>query len=163
MKRAYKISMVDQTLPNTATHLIWVNPHATRSVEIVRWQVSQRGATTPQRAAVQTIFQQSAFPTVVSATPIPLDQGDQSSIIVGGTSGAAGTCGVLSSVVGAGTKSVIDEFEWQITSDFPLEWVATRDSIILPAGSTKGFGLYLPASLTPALGNWSASLVYLEG
>jgi hypothetical protein len=163
MKKAYMISAVDKTLPNAATHLIWVNPHATRSVEIIRWKVSQRGATTPQRIPVQGILQASAFPTVVAATPFPLDQSDGASLVVGGTGGGAGTCGIISSVIGAGVKDVIWEDEWDVTSQYPLEWVATKDSIVLPAGSTKGFGLYLPASANPALNNWSASLVYLEG
>lgn len=157
--RKYLLPMVNQTIAGAAT-LLWINPGATRSIEIVRVRVSQRGTATSERKAVQFVTQVSAFPTLTSTTPVALDAGAGASAITGATNGAAGTCGTDASAEGAGAKTTLEEFAFDVVNGF--EWIATsKDSIILNASGSSGFGVYLPSAPT-SLTNWSASLVFIE-
>jgi hypothetical protein len=85
---------------------------------------SQQGSATSAQQRIQVETQVTAFPTLVSATPRSLKHGDATaSIIVGGTAGAAGTCGINASAEGAGTKTVKFGDNFNVLNGFL--WVAT--------------------------------------
>lgn len=156
--RRYIVPMVNQTIAGAAT-LVFINPGTTRTIEIVAAEVSQRGTSTSERRGIQLVTQVSAFPTLTSTTPFALDGGAGASAITGGTAGAAGTSGTDATAEGAGAKTVIREWEFDVVDGW--QWYAIRDSIILNASGSSGFGLYLPAAPT-SLTNWSASVTFIE-
>ncbi|HLB46473.1 MAG TPA: hypothetical protein VJL59_05545 [Anaerolineales bacterium] len=159
MAREYVISSAGITVAG-ATTLIFINPGTTMSLEILRMWVSQSANATSAQQRVQVETQVTAFPTLTSFTPRLLKQRDPASAIIGGTAGAAGTCGINASVEGAGAKSTLFEDSFNVLNGWL--WVATpRETIIMPAGFSSGLGLFLPVA--PAtLTNWSFGLVYAE-
>jgi len=159
MAREYSITANGMTI-SAAKTLIFINVGTTRGIEILRFWVGQSGTTTGEMVRVQAITQVSAFPTLTSYTPLALKLGDGASAITGGTTGAAGTCGVDSGAVGAGTKTV--RFERSFYNLNGTEWLAgPHDSIVLAPSGTSGFGLYVPVSPT-GTGGWNATLIYRE-
>lgn len=159
MARTYVISANGVTIVGSPT-LVWLNPGTSRTLRVVRAHVSQRASTTAQMCSVAISRQVSGFPTVVSATPQKVDEGDPASVITGATTGAAGTCGINSSAAGAGAKSTIATFSFLNTAGWDL-WLPDSERIVLPASSTSGFALHLtatPSSLT----EWNASLWFEE-
>jgi hypothetical protein len=75
---------------------VFINPKASpdMNLEIIRLWASQSANATSAQQRVQAVTQVTAFPTLTSATPRALKRADAISGIVGGTTGAAGTCGV---------------------------------------------------------------------
>lgn len=160
MRGVYTIRASGLTLANQAVTLAFINPGTTCSLQILRCTCGQTGSTTSAQQAVQLNYQVTAFPTLVSATPTKMATLDQASAITGGTSGAAGTCGVNASAEGAGTKTVIFSDSFNVLTGWL--WTPTPDEvIILSAGSTSGFGIHLPVAAS-SLSNWSVSLTYKE-
>ena len=155
--RRYLVSVTNFTAGNKT--LVFINPGTTRSIEIVAAEVSQSGSTTSAQQRLQFVTQVSAFPTLTAATPVALDAGAGASAITGGTAGAAGTAGVNASSEGAGAKTVLREFGFNVVNGW--QWWATKDSIILNASGSSGFGLYLPAAPS-STGNWNASVTFIE-
>lgn len=160
MSREYVLSGSNITVANQPVTLAFLNPGANASLEILRAWVSQSSSTTSAQQRVQLNTQVSAFPTLVSATPSKLKQSDPSSSITGGTTGAAGTCGINASAEGAGAKTILLPDVFNILSGWL--WVPTpEERIILNAGSSSGLGLHLPAAPT-ALTGWNFGIVYRE-
>jgi hypothetical protein len=165
MAREYIAAGSNMTLNNIAdAALVFVNPGATIgtacALEFMRAWLSQSGTTTLQRLEVTLSTQVTAFPTLTTTTPRKLKQLDPASLIVGGTAGAAGTCGINASVAGGGAKSKV----WPDNCDNlnGWLWVASPDeTIIMPAMSASGLGLYLPVAPT-GLTLWTAGLLYRE-
>lgn len=158
MARRYVITAANVTVAG-ATTLVFLNPGTTRTLRVVEWEVGQRDATSRQQA-VQMFRKVSVFPTLTTATPQALDPGDAASVIVGGTTGAAGTCGINASNEGAGTPTVLTEHVFNVLNGF--RWVAMPGSeIVLPASASSGFGIRFPAAPTVLTG-WTATLVYEE-
>ena len=162
MSREYVISSGGITLANQAVTLVFLNPAAGPgpAIEILRAWAGQSANNTSAQQRVQLVTQVTAFPTLTTFTPKKTKYGDAISAIVGGTAGAAGTCGINASAEGAGTKTIIVEDAFNVLNGWL--WVATElDSIILQAGSASGFGLHFPVA--PAtLTNWAFGVVYRE-
>lgn len=159
MAREYSISAGGITIAG-ATTLVFINPGTTAALEILRMWISQSANTTTAQQRVQVVTQVTAFPTLTSFTPRKLKPGGPASVIVGGTAGAAGTCGINASAEGAGAKSVLFEDAFNVIPGWL--WVATeKERIIMPPSFASGFGLYLP--VTPGtLTNWAFGLNYAE-
>ena len=162
--RAYSITGKGLTIVANAT-LVFINPKASgggSGFEIIRCWVSQNANATSAQVGIQLHSQVSVFPTLVSATPVPLDQmANIASGIVGGTAGAAGTCGVNASAEGAGAQ----------TAFYPDDFNALNGWLYVPtieerprfgaAATNVGFGMKIvgtPATLT----GWSWGVVYAE-
>lgn len=146
-----------------ATTLVFVNPAAAPNfnIKIIRAWASQSANATTAQQRIQMETQVTAFPTLTSATPAKLKRADPNvSIITGGTAGAAGTAGTNASAEGAGTKTPIFDDAFNVLNGYL--WVPTPDeAIVIPAGSTSGFGLFFPVA--PAtLTNWHAGLNFGE-
>lgn len=162
--RSYTITGKNLTIIANAT-LVFINPKASGSgsgFEIIRCWVSQNANATSAQVGIQLHSQASTFPTLVSATPFPLDQGANiASGIVGGTTGAAGTCGINASAEGAGAQ----------TAFWPDNFNALNGWLYLPvleerprfgiAGTAVGFGMKIvgtPGTLT----GWTWGVTYAE-
>lgn len=163
MAREYVISSAGVTVAG-ATTLIFINPSATIAnacgLEILRMWVSQSANATSAQQRIQVETQVTAFPTLTSATPAKIKRLDPASLIVGGTAGAAGTAGINASAEGAGGKTVIFEDSFNVLNGWL--WVATpKETIIMPAMSASGLGLFFPVAPT-TLTNWSFGMVYAE-
>lgn len=160
-KRVFTVSANAVTVVNAAVTLVFINPAATKGFELLRAYVSQKGTTSAAMQRVQIVSQVSAFPTLVSATPAAHSPGDaNASSIVGGTAGAAGTCGVNASAEGGGGKTIIVPGTLDVLGEWV--WVPTQDERIeMGANISSGLGLYLPDA-PAALGGWTAFMTYRE-
>jgi hypothetical protein len=164
MSKEYSVGGGGLTLANQAVTLVFINPAAAVSpmLNIMRMWASQQGSATSAQQRIQAETQVTAFPTLVSATPRHLKRSDTvASLIVGGTAGAAGTCGINASAEGGGTKTVMFEDNFNVLNGYL--WVPTpREVIELAAGDASGFGLFLPAAAA-TLSNWAAGMNFGEG
>jgi hypothetical protein len=165
MAREYIVGTLNHT-PTAAVDLAqaFVNPSATAAnacgLEFLRAWASQAANATSAQQTVALRFQATAFPTLTSATPRKTKFLDPVSLIVGGTAGAAGTAGTNASVAGAGTKTEVVTDNFNVLNGWL--WVPTpRETIIVPAMSTVGFGIYFPTAATPA-SSWSVGVTYAE-
>ena len=158
--REYTVTGAGITLANQAVTLVFINPVAGTTIEILRCWIAQSANATSAQQRVQLNFQATAFPTLTSATPGKTKSGDPASGIVGGTAGAAGTCGINASAEGAGTKTVIIPDGFNVLNGWI--WVPTpRETIFVRAADSLGFGLHLPVA--PAtLTNWIFGVTYAE-
>jgi hypothetical protein len=148
------------TLANQAVTLAFINPGTTATLEIIRVSVSQSSSTTSAMQRIQLNTQVTAFPTLTSATPQKTSTGDGNSVITGGTAGAAGTSGINASAEGAGTKTVLYSDSFNILNGWL--WLPTpEERIVLPAGSSSGFGVHLPAAPS-STGGWNVVVVFRE-
>src|SRR3972149_4161781 len=108
MSGEYTISAGGIPLANQAVTLVFLNPASPGvSIEILRCWIGQSANATSAQQRVQLGTQGTAFPTLPSATPAKTKITDPVSGIIGGTAGAAGTCGINASAEGAGAKTVI--------------------------------------------------------
>lgn len=159
MGSTYSVSANNVTLGGAVT-VVFIRPNTTRSIEILRVEVSQSGSATSAQVRVNLVTQVSGFPTLTSATPIPLDDGAATCSISGGTSGAAGTAGINASSEGAGAKTVIHAAAFN--APIGWAWVAgPEDRIVLTASSASGFGVYIP-SAPSSLSGWHCTVVFRE-
>lgn len=159
MAREYVVSAGGITLANQPVTLVFINPSATVGIEVLRCWVSAQAATgVIQR--VQLVTQVTAFPTLTSKTPSKVRLSDPVSGITGGTAGAAGTSGINASAEGAGSKTVIIDDAFNTANGYL--WVATpKETLILGAGSSSGFGLFLPVAASVLTG-WAFGVTYTE-
>ena len=160
MSREYIVSGAALTLANQAVTLAFVNPGVTMSLEFLRAWVSQAANATSAQQRVQLSTQVTAFPTLVSATPAKTKLSDPVSAIVGGTAGAAGTCGINASAEGAGGKTVVLPDAFNVLNGWL--WVPTpKETLVMNASAASGLGLHFPAAPT-TLTSWNCGLVYGE-
>lgn len=159
--REFQISAGGITVAG-ATTLVFINPIAAPNIniEILRCWIGQTANATSAQQRVQLVSQVTAFPTLTTFTPAKLKRADAVSVIVGGTAGAAGTCGINASAEGAGAKTIIHEDAFNVLNGWL--WVPTpAETLVFPAGSASGFGLFFPVA--PAtLTNWAFGVVYRE-
>ena len=164
MSKEYSVGGDGLTLANQAVTLVFINPPAAvaPNLYILRMWASQQGSATSAQQRIEAETQVTAFPTLVSATPRHLKRSDTvASLIVGGTAGAAGTCGINASAEGAGSKTVMFGDNFNVLNGYL--WVPTpREVIELAAGDSSGFGLYLPAAAA-SLTNWACGINFGEG
>ncbi len=159
MGNIYTVSMDDVTIIANAT-LVFINPNSDVGIRIIRFWAGQAGSATAGQIAVRCFTQVTVFPTLVLQEPVGHDLGAVISKIVGGTAGAAGTCGVNASNNGAGAQ--IDIQTRAGSNIVGIEPIYTPpEEIILPRSLAQGFGIRVvgtPSSLT----NWSAGITYEE-
>lgn len=145
-----------------ATTLVFINPAAAPNVnlEIMRCWVGQSANATSAQQRIQLETQVTAFPTLTSATPAKLKRASAVSVITGGTAGAAGTAGINASAEGAGGKTSIFGDAFNVLNGWL--WVPTpRETIVMPAGSASGFGLFFPVAPATLTG-WTFGVNYAE-
>jgi hypothetical protein len=160
MAREYTVGGGGLTLANAAVTAVFINPAATLGFEVLRAWLGQSGTATGAQQRAQLNTQVTAFPTLVSATPSKMKQGDPTSGITGNTTGAAGTSGINASAEGAGTKTVIVHDTFNNLNGYL--WVPTpREVIVLGAGLASGFGLHLPVA-PGSLANWQCGVTFGE-
>lgn len=137
-----------------------MNPGTTASLEFLRGWASQAANATSAQQRVQLSTQVTAFPTLTSATPAKTKLLDPVSAIIGGTAGAAGTCGVNASAEGAGAKTVVYPDAFKVLNGWL--WVPTpKETLVMNASAASGIGLHFPAA--PAtLTSWNAGMCYSE-
>lgn len=156
----YAVTLANATLANQAVSLVFLNPGTTVSFEVLRCWVSQAANATSAQQRVQLNTQVTAFPTLVSNTPVQTSIIDQVSKLTGNTTGAAGTCGVNASGEGGGAKTVIQADSFNVLNGWL--WVPTPpETILMSAGGSSGFGLVFPAAPTTLTG-WNFGVIYRE-
>ena len=157
---SYVIPCTSVTVANQAVTLVFVNPGVDATLEILRAWISQAANATSAQQRCQLNTQVTAFPTLTTITPQKTAPLDAVSTIVGGTAGAAGTCGINASVEGAGSKTILQPDAFNVLNGWL--WVPTPgETIVMSASLASGFGLHFPAA--PAtLTSWNAGLVYAE-
>lgn len=155
----------EYTVPNPnftagAITLVFVNPGTTASLEFLRAWCGQAGSATSAQQRVQLSSQVTAFPTLTSQAPVKNKLSDPSSLITGGTAGAAGTSGITASAEGAGTKTVLYPDSFNVLNGWL--WVPSPpETMIMNAGGASGLGLFLPAAPS-STSNWSAGMTFRE-
>lgn len=156
--RTFTVSGSNITIAGGPT-LVFINPDADVGIEILRCWVGQDSTETGQQHRVNLVTQVTAFPTLTSVAPIPHLFGELS-LIVGGTAGAAGTCGIDATAEGAGSKTIIIPDAFSNLNGWP--WIATPPEIItIRAGASSGFGLVL-ATTPSTLTGWSFGVTFRE-
>lgn len=159
MGSTYSVSANGVALAGAST-IVFIRPNTTRSIEILRVEVSQSASATSAQVRINLVTQVSGFPTLTSATPIPLDDGAATCSISGGTSGAPGTAGIDATSEGGGTKTVL--YAAAFNAPIGWAWVAGPDDrIVLTASSASGFGVHFkdaPANLN----DWHCTVVFRE-
>ncbi len=161
--RIYSVTFTNTTL-TAAMPFFFVNPKATgagAALEIISVELNQSANATSAQERIQFFTQASAFPTLVSATPVPTKFGDPASGIVGGTAGAAGTCGIAGTVAGAGTKTFIKSAAFNALNGYLWVPVPEERHTIGIAGTAQGYGIWFPAGPT-TLSGWSFTITYAE-
>lgn len=160
--RAFTVPMDDLTIIADAT-LVFI--HAESAVatqgsllEIIRAEAGQIGTDATDQIGIYLGRKESAYPTLVTATPQSHAIGGSASGIVGGTSGVAGTCGINASTEGGGTFTPL--FPLVANNLNGLVWVPTpEERILVPAD----MAIALKIDGTPTgLDNWKASITFLE-
>ncbi len=156
--RTYTVSGDDQTIIGGAT-LVFINPDTDVGIDILRCWVGQDSSEAAEQQRINMVTQVTAFPTLVTATPQPHLLGEVSKI-VGGTAGAAGTCGINASAEGAGAKTIVIPDAVSNLNGFL--WVATpEERITLAAAAASGFGLRMATTPTVLTG-WSFGVTFRE-
>lgn len=161
MAHEYSVGGGGITVANAVVTLAFINPAAAPNInlEILRCWAGQAVNATSAQQRVQLETQVTAFPTLTSATPAKLKRAEAVSIITGGTAGAAGTAGINASAEGAGSKTAIIDDAFNNLNGYL--WVPTpQETIIMPAGSTSGFGLYFPVA--PSVLVWNFGFNFAE-
>lgn len=139
-----------------ATTLNFLNPTAApgMNIKFLRHWVGQAANATSAQQRIQLATQVTAFPTLTSVTPRKLKLQDQISAIVGGTAGAAGTCGINASAEGAGAKTLWWDDTFNVLSGF-LKVLTPDDFEVIPAAFASGVNLWFPTAPGTLTGwNW---------
>lgn len=160
MGRVFNLTFDNITVAG-ATTLAMIRPSTTCSLAIIRAWVAQKANATSAQVGIHLCMQAAALPTTLtSATPVALDRGGAASAITGGTSGAAGTCGINAGTEGAGTRTILVPDCFNALNGWL--WVpGPRDEIVVPASSASALALWFstaPGTLT----GWSGGLTFEE-
>lgn len=162
MDHAYSISMDNATVivSGELITLRAATAWASRAsvLEILRFEVSQRGTSIGQQLGVRWGLKASAFGTFTSVTPAPLALGTVASAIVGSTSNAASSCGVNASANGAGAVTTVGPVGFNNLNGYV--WVSTPEERIIVAMDLT-FLIQLQGTPTTLTG-WNAFLNFRE-
>lgn len=137
-----------------ATTLNFINPPAAPNVniEFLRHWIGQAANATSAMQRVQLATQVTVFPTLTGATPSKLKRNDPNvSVIVSGTAGAAGTCGINASAEGAGTKTAWWDDDFNVLNGY-LKVPTPAETELVPAGFASGVNLWFPTAPTTLTG-----------
>lgn len=145
-----------------ATTLIAIRPGAAFGLKLLRVWATQNGSATSAQNRILIGFQDSGggAPSGLTAfTPRKLDSKDVASLYTGGTAAAAGTCGVLTTTLGAGTLTTrINEAFNSLTG---FLWTPAFEEIRLRPGSTDILVVRAPEAWAPN-GGWEGGLIFGE-
>lgn len=140
-----------------ATTLNFLNPAAAPNpnIEFLRHWIGQTANATSAQQRVQLETQVTAFPTLTGITPRKLKLAEPNvSVIVSGTAGAAGTCGINASAEGAGTKTLMWDDVFNVLNGF-LSVPTPDEREVIPASFASGMGLWFPTAPATLTGwNW---------
>lgn len=161
--REFNVSLGGQTVANGSVSLIGLRPAAAPSVniEILRWWVGQAANATSAQQRITLQIKASAFPTFVAQTPVKLKAADpNASVLVGSTTGAAGTVGVNASGENGGAYTQQSDDAFNVLNGW-LMVPTPPETFILPASQASVFVMQFPAA--PAtLSTWSWGCQYRE-
>jgi hypothetical protein len=164
MPRVFSLVGENMTILSASpTTLLFINPPATGpDITTRRIWISQAG-TIVLRQRMNIVTQVTAFPTLVSATPRPHNSYDTASLLVGGTAGAAGTCGVNASAEGAGAKTVFIADAFDAMAGY-LRITTPEENHDMASGSSSGLGVTFPAAtgVSPNTLGWIVGVTYSE-
>lgn len=160
--REYSVSGKGITITNAACTLVFINPAATRVIEVTGAWCSQFGTTTSAQIGIEIGTKVTAFPTLTSATPSKTKTSDAVSSITGGTAGAAGTSGINASAEGAGAITTI----WPDSFNNLTPWIwnpmTTLGQTLIISGADAA-GVYLKLQAAPSsLANWNFGITFRE-
>lgn len=154
--REFCITTATSVLSATQT-LIYMRAAAAPSmnIEVLRWWIGQTTNATSAQQRIGIYQRGTQFPTLQAYTPVVLKTQDPNAcVLVGSTTGAAGTAGVAASAEGAGAtyvKTLEDAFN--VLNGW-LQVPTPPETMITPAGSSTGLALML--TTTPsATAAWS--------
>ena len=164
MDRAYSVTGDNQTVV-AAPQLVFINVGAGGAAvpgfEVLRAWASQRANATSAQQGIRLGTKVTVFPTVVSATPAKVGgQGLPTAAIVGGTAGAAGTCGINSSANGAGAEIGTYADNFNVLNGHLFVATPAETMPFMP-GNTSGF-FYQFTSTPGTLTGWSFGVIYRE-
>ena len=162
MAHEYSVGGGGITTVSAVVTLVFINPAAAPNVnlEILRCWAGQAVNATSAQQRVQLETQVTAFPTLTGVTPAKLKRAEAVSIIVSGAAGAAGTSGINASAEGAGAKTAIIDEAFNVLNGYL--WVPTpNETIVMPASSTSGFGLFFPVAPSVTT-NWNFGVNFGE-
>lgn len=160
--REYTIGGGNITVANQAVTLIFLNPGTTAGYRILRMWISQAANATSAQQRVEVVTQLTAFPTLTSVTPKKLKgPGDPTAILVGGTAGAAGTCGINASAEGAGAKTVLWDDSFNVLNGYLWIPSSEKETLWMPPGGSAGLGLHFPAAPATLTG-WTFGMNFEE-
>lgn len=158
MGSTYSLTM-DAVSVTAAKTVAWIRPSTTRSIEILRVEVSNSGAATSAQQGVQLRVGGVGSIAVTSTTPVCLDHGGPASTITGGTSGAAGTSGTNATV-----EPAAGDLLYSASFNAPVGWswvAGPDDRIVVPASSSEGFYVKLSTNPTTTSG-WHCTVIFRE-
>lgn len=158
----YIIKQENITLPGHSDGtLILVRPPTTCALELVRAWCAQSSSVTSAQQRIAISKQVAAFPTTLTGVvPDLTSETDAASQIVGGTSGAAGTAGVLCTAEGAGAKTPIVPDVFNIV--YGWSWHADPGEITLQPGSAHALLLDLKGAAPASLTGWTFGFEFKE-
>lgn len=161
--REFNVSTGGVTLANGSVTLVALRAAAGPSVnlEVLRWWIGQSANATSAQQRVRLATKGTAFPTLVAATPVTLKMQDpNASVLVGSTTGAAGTAGINASAENAGAYVGISEDAFNVLNGW-LMVPTPPETIISPAG--HGSCLIMQVPVAPAtLTSWSFGCQFRE-
>lgn len=162
--REFNVSTGGTTVANTSVTLLYLRAAAAPSVnlECLRWWIGQTANATSAQQRVDITTRGTQFPTLVAATPVQIKMQDTASVLVGSTTGAAGTAGINASAEGAAATypSFILEDAFNVLNGW-LMVPTPAETIINPAGHGTGLSMRFPVA--PAtLTSWSFGCQFRE-
>lgn len=157
----YILSGANMTILGTTTLLAFRPPASGRSIMVSEIRVSQSGSSTSQQLSVALQLQASAYPTMVSQTPLPCYRLDAPSVLTGGTLASAGQAGKNASAENAGAVTKLVEEGFNNLSGWL--WLPTDDAkcIVIDSGSSLAFGVRLTTAPSVLTG-WHATMRFRE-
>jgi hypothetical protein len=162
--RTYSVTGDNQTVV-AAPQLVFLNPSAggagVPGFEVLRAWVGQRANATSAQQGVRLGTKVTAFPTLVSATPAKVGGlGLPTANLAGGTTGAAGTAGINSSVNGGGTEIGTYTDNFNVLNGWLFVATPAETMLFMPGGTSGFFHQFTstPGTLT----GWSFGVLYRE-
>lgn len=131
------------------------------NVEVLRWWVGQSANATSAQQRIHVAWKASAFATLVALTPVTLKlQDPNASVLVGSTTGAAGTAGINATAEGAGATAGVIEDAFNVLNGW-LMVPTPPETMILPAGHGSGLIMRFPTQPASAA-SWSFGCQFRE-
>lgn len=159
---AFNLSTGGATIIGATPTLLFLNPPAAPGQDLIfmRFWVGQSNNMASAQQRVQLNTQATAFPTLTAATPAKMQSSGGASVLTGGTAGAAGTCGIIASAEGAGTRVAVLQDVFNVVNGWLLV-LTPSENYEQSAGQATGIGLNLPVA-PGTLTNWAFGCTWIE-